>query len=627
MGVSVSTVEGSHPEKLVGAAEQVSGKITTLETIMAGEREDLAYLQQSWQGDAASAALAEGLRKLSKQERFHLRLQELKSALNNGGEQLGALRKAIVEIVHTLTKLGFSVSDDGVVTPHQWLVGRFLNGVAEKLTTVVQQLLKTFDEVDQATAAAIAEACGSSIPNPPVNVAGQDIQMPSPDSSPEDVKKWWDSLSDEQRQALTAQHPPLLGNLGGIPADVRDQVNVQVMDDDIHRVEDVANRHHVSTDDVIKSPGAYGLSADDATRYQNAKNTQRGLYHDMGIDDYHGDYKGLAQYAKDHNLDMSKLRPAMLWAYDPLAFNGKGKAAIAIGNPDKSPNTAVIVPGTGASVKSGWLSDGHNDAINLYDQSALADPNHPTAVIAWMGYDTPSSFNDLNVGNPGLAQTGGDLLAWDVNSLGVTHQGGVGEHVTVIGHSYGSTTVADAFARSGMHANDAVLLGCPGTDAARTAADFNLNGGQVYVGDASTDFVGWLGEAGGVPNALNDALGNPVGAAAGLGTDPAHEGFGATRFRAEVPGSEFIRREDHSYYYHVGSESLRSMTDIVSGHADDLGREGLLAGQRVDAPYPVTPTEVQVPGIGKVPVPHIDLPWTDPEWNRPGASVTDDHGF
>ena len=61
--------------------------------------------------------------------------------------------------------------------------------------------------------------------------------------------------------------------------------------------------------------------------------------------------------------------------------------------------------------------------------------------------------------------------------------------MTVIGHSYGSTTVADAFAGSGMHANDAVLLGCPGTDLARSAADFNLDGGNVYVGSASTDPV------------------------------------------------------------------------------------------------------------------------------------------
>lgn len=64
---------------------------------------------------------------------------------------------------------------------------------------------------------------------------------------------------------------------------------------------------------------------------------------------------------------------------------------------------------------------------------------------------------------------------------------GAGQHVTVLGHSYGSTTVADAFALDQMHANDAVLIGCPGTDLAANAASFHLDGGHVYVGDASTD--------------------------------------------------------------------------------------------------------------------------------------------
>ena len=38
-----------------------------------------------------------------------------------------------------------------------------------------------------------------------------------------------------------------------------------------------------------------------------------------------------------------------------------------------------------------------------------------------------------------------------------------------------------------MRANDAVLLGSPGTDLAGNVADFHLDGGEVYVGAASTD--------------------------------------------------------------------------------------------------------------------------------------------
>lgn len=630
MSVSVSTVRGSKPNSLLDAASDTGRKYSELQALIAGERETLSYLQEHWTGQGASAAIAEGLKQIGMQERAAIRLQELQSALQNGGEQLGALREATLDLVTSLEQLGFSVADDGTVTPHQWLVGRFLDGLAAKFTGVVKKLLQTFDDVDRATAAAIAEASGSSFQNRPVTVDGQDIQIPSPDTAPEDVKRWWDGLTDEQRRQLITQHPPLLGNLNGIPADVRDQVNVKVMDDDLDRVENAARQHGVSTDAVMKDPGRFGLSANDITRYQNAQKTQEGLLHDLGIDTS-TDHRRYSEISAQERHDKN-LRPTMLWAYDPTAFNGKGKAAIAIGNPDRSENTAVIVPGTGSSVKSGWLSDGHDDAKNLYDQSRQADPNNPTAVIAWMGYDTPESFTDPNIANPGLARAGGDALAWDVNSLGVTHQGGVPQHLTVIGHSYGSTTVADAFAHSGMTANDAVLLGCPGTDLARSAADFHLNGGQVYVGDASTDPVGWIGESGaGLPNFVNDSLGNLVGSSAGLGSDPAHEGFGAVRFRAEVPGSDMISTDDHSHYYKMGSESLRSMTDIVSGHGANLSSEGLLAGLRTDQTAVPRPT-IHIPFVGDVPLPigaaTPPVPVVhDPEWDRPGDSVHDDHSY
>jgi hypothetical protein len=628
MSVSVSTVRASQPNALLDAAADAGRKYAELQTVITDEREMLSFLQQHWTGQAASAALAEGLKQIGMQERVGIRLQELQSALQNGGEQLGALRSAILDMVSTLSELGFSVGDDGTVTPHQWLIGRFLNGIADKASAVLKKLLQTFEDVDRETASAIAEAAGSPIPNTPVKVNGQEIQIPSPDTAPADVKRWWDSLSDDQKRQLIAQHPPLLGNLDGIPADVRDNVNVQVMNDDLDRVENTAHQHGVSVDDVVKDPGRYGLSASDITRYQNAQRTQEGLLHDLGINT-NTDHRRYSDISEQERHDRN-LRPTMLWAYDPAAFNGRGKAAIAIGNPDKSPNTAVIVPGTGSSVKNGWLSDNHDDANNLYDQSRRADPSHPTAVIAWMGYDTPESFTDPNIANPGLARAGGDALAWDVNSLGVTHDAGVPQHLTVIGHSYGSTTVADAFAHSGMQANDAVLLGCPGTDLAHSAADFHLNGGNVYVGDASTDPVGWIGESGpGIPNAINHTLGDLVGSSAGLGADPAHEGFGAVRFRAEVPGSNMISTADHSHYYKLGSESLRSMTDIVSGHASNLAGDGMLAAPRTDQTV-VKPPVVHIPVIGDVPLPigGTTIPVIhDPEWDRPGSSVQDDHGF
>ncbi|ETW26798.1 alpha/beta hydrolase [Mycobacterium gastri] len=425
------------------------------------------------------------------------------------------------------------------------------------------------------------------------------VQIPPPDTKSEDVKRWWDSLSQQQKDQLVAQHPPELGNLNGINAIVRDKVNQAVMTDDIDRIENIASQHGVSAADVLENPGRYGLSASDVTRYQNATKARDGLNYDKGPE-------GPNQ------------RPVMLWAYDPLAFNGWGRAAIAIGNPDYVRNTAVIVPGTGSSVAQGWMS-GHQDAINLYDQSLAADPEHHyTSVIAWMGYEAPHGFSELRVSEPGRARAGGDLLAADVNGLWVTHNSLTPQHVTVIGHSYGSTTVADAFAHGNMHANDAILIGCPGTDLARSAADFHLDGGHVYVGAAATDPVSWIGQGSGMPEEwLKFRLrerGLPIPWDAGLGRDPAGDGYGSIRFHAEVTGSADMDRHDHSHYYDMGSEALRAMTDIASGHSDRLATDGLLADGR------------RQPHIGPFRIPGIPA-YNDPERDRPRDTIRDNHAY
>ncbi|GFG98537.1 putative alpha/beta hydrolase [Mycobacterium timonense] len=465
-------------------------------------------------------------------------------------------------------------------------------------------------------------------------ISGVDeLLIPPPDASPNLVKRWWDSLSVNQKRLLTDQHPPELGNLNGIPADARDAANRAVMNDDLQRVEDAARQRGLVPEvlrdnalnnrdaDVFTHPWGYGLCGTDIARYQNAVKTNDFL-------------------ARDNNAER---RPIMLWAYDPLAFDGKGRAAIAIGNPDRSRNTAVMVPGTNSSVREGWMFDGPDDAINLYQQSIKADPSRPTAVLAWMGYDAPEFDHPHwqqtlthptgleQVGTPWRARQAGTLLAADVNGLAATHDAATPSHVTVLGHSYGSTTVADAFVNSGMRANDAVLTGCPGTDLAHRAADFHLDGGRLYVGAASTDAISWIGESGsGLPNGLNETLGGALGPWAGLGADPAHEAFGAVRFRAEVAGSHSLAPwfTDHGHYYDVGSEALHNMTQIVTGHGDRLAVEGMLAADRAQARMAI-PRQIHTPW-GTVSLPHLEIQMPiagDPEWDRPARTVTNGHGF
>lgn len=76
-------------------------------------------------------------------------------------------------------------------------------------------------------------------------------------------------------------------------------------------------------------PTRYGLTQNDIVRYGNAIQTNKGLIHDAGPNGLNHTY---------------------LMDYDPTAFGGKGRALVAIGNPDTARNTSVIVPGTSSSV-------------------------------------------------------------------------------------------------------------------------------------------------------------------------------------------------------------------------------------------------------------------------------------
>ncbi|ANE78364.1 alpha/beta hydrolase [Mycobacterium adipatum] len=607
MSVTVSTVQASRPEQLVAAATELGTKIAALDTTMAAQRQALAQMRAGWQGQAASTAIIKAEQNLNRQEELRARLSALRQALTTGGIQLGFTRNGLLTTVAMLRAVGWQVAEDGAATAPP--LPPILRLMAPAWTAILQKLLAVFAQIDAQTAAAIQAAIAGPVPETPPGTLGDPRTLPSPGTSPEDVKTWWDSLSQFEKSQLIAEHPPELGNLNGIPADVRDQVNQAVLQDDLARVTDVADRHGVSTDEVLANPGAYGLSAADATRYTNAVQTQ----------------KGLDKMASEGKKD----RPVMLWAYDPLAYHGQGKAAVAIGNPDKAQNTAVVVPGTGSSVKDGWLES--ENATNLYDQMRRGDPDETTSVIAWMGYDAPDSPTDPRIATPGLARSGGDLLAADVNGLSATHEGGP-TNVTVIGHSYGSTTVADAFAGSGMKADNAVLIGSPGTDLANSAADFHLpEGGQVYVGAASSDPVTWLSQAGPLPDIINRELGYPLGLEAGLGRDPAGDGFGSVRFDAEVPGRGGLPDfGDHSRYYDVGSESLRAMTDIANGDGSTLADNGLTAEGRRQ-PHIGLPDQLDLPGLPPIGLPDWDTPipgtpaLNDPEGDR--GTVTNDHQY
>ena len=121
--------------------------------------------------------------------------------------------------------------------------------LCEVAVAETRAMLFQLEHIRDSYSAALQTALGSlrSDGANPAELKGADeLLIPPHDTSPEQVKRWWDSLSDEQKRLLADQHAQELGNLNGVPAEVRNSVNQEVMNDDLRRVEDAARQRGLS---------------------------------------------------------------------------------------------------------------------------------------------------------------------------------------------------------------------------------------------------------------------------------------------------------------------------------------------------------------------------------------------
>ncbi|RJS47563.1 alpha/beta hydrolase [Nocardioides cavernaquae] len=287
--------------------------------------------------------------------------------------------------------------------------------------------------------------------------------------------------------------------------------------------------------------------------------------------------------------------PAYLLSYQPDAFGGDGEVVIAFGDPVAAAHTAVIVPGiTNDAATIDLQSLG---ALSLQaaatTRSARTARTARTSTIAWMGYDAPShpafhggrldprELKDLGrTLGEGAAEDGGHEL---VEFVGELREANPLTDVTVVGHSYGSTTAAHA-AVDGLEADRLVFLGSPGLgDEVDRASDLGLPAGAVFVSAAQLDPVTWLGGPHRVAGHEVDTHG------VGLGDDPSRADFGATRLAGDN-GREFHLDSldqvvlNHNAYLAPGSQFADNVAAVVLDQepATTRGRtttgEELLAG-------------------------------------------------
>ena len=398
--------------------------------------------------------------------------------------------------------------------------------------------------------------------------------VPGPGTDPKQVNAWWKSLTKDQQDDLLRTKFQELGQLRGLPSDVLDQANRARIKDDATRFAGERDRLDVQLAERAAQLGVDPSSAAGQLALINdpegAKLMEQRQIADTKAENAHKVQKSIDQadvLAADRGWLNAEGGPDVrVMAWDPYGPRGDGATAIAYGNPDTAKNLAVCVPGTGSTLDGFSIEQ----AANL--RGAMGTDGNAT--IQWLGYDAPG-WTPGEVGSPELAKEGGNNLVADVN--GYRAAGGPDQHLTVIGHSYGSTTVGYA-GMNGLAADDIAFVGSPGVGASNVN-QLSVGPGHVYAGATEHDPV--------VQGTSSDWF-----TADGSSTGPYDDKFGAKVFG--TPDSTMVGGA-HSQYYAEHSESVGNLAKIATGHGGDVTDQ-----KWHDSPLGPSLPGSGVPGVGPV---------------------------
>lgn len=354
---------------------------------------------------------------------------------------------------------------------------------------------------------------------------------------------WWADLPEARRTDLTTLLPSVVGNLEGVPYSARDTANRLTLHTTIDRLDGSADGH---------TSAAVGVDKD-ARRLVMLQQVELALDRGREGDD----------------------APRSLLSLDTVF---PGKAAVAVGDVDTADNVSVMVPGMLYTVSNQitWWTDRAADLHSeqdfwsstlATDATAKASTN---ATIAWMGYRTPDVTNVLGLA---LAKVGAVHLEDAVEGLQASRTGAE-PRITIMAHSYGSTTATMALTSGKIRVDSFVVLGSPGSVVTR-ADKLAVTRGSVYAAAAALD---------------------PVAGSGVFGADPGSTLFGATLLNIGGGTDPYTEQHlsavlTHNRYFTPGSQSMRNLALIGIGQGD-------LAGGR--APSPNEPKPIDSPSLAFV---------------------------
>jgi hypothetical protein len=405
----------------------------------------------------------------------------------------------------------------------------------------------------QSAAQRVASSGGGGALTAPVSLTPP--ALPPRQGSPADNATWWRALSPMQQQQVIREHPEWIGNRDGVDFSARDLANRALLDLDRDRL--LAEQEPLAA--RMAQPWSGSLITDDAAALNQVRDKLASI--------------------EAIRTTLAQVGPRQLLLLD-LAQE-RAQAAIANGNVQTAANVAVFVPGMTTTVNEymkGYDNNMKQLQLRAESESRRAHPNEETATTAtvtWIGYQAPQVRDVLNLGKSvvsgDLARQGAAQLAPFLQGIGAARDQDA--HLTLLGHSYGSTTAGLAL-RASTGVDDAVFFGSPGigTDHLR---DLRLAPGHAAYIEADWDPVGDLPRFGMDPSHLL-GMGHPSALDATV-VDPL---TGEVRRFNEVTG--------HNSYLLDDSTSQYNMSVLVAGEPDrQVSEPGVDLGDVLTWPSPL----------------------------------------
>lgn len=546
--------------------ETYVGKVGSRRDTVVSQTETLQQRMSSFQGqgdtaDTLRAAMGTAHTALST---LADDLAEVCDALDAAVPNIEQVSEAVKTAESSASSMQCTIDDNGKPTCHY--SGRESNSycqaaeaiVAGKITQAIALANYADESLSRALGKVGTEGRTSSASRQGTRKLSKTEQERFKNMSPEERAEYWSKQSYEQKQYLCDHYPEMIGNADGVEGWARDR----------------ANRINLSEKKLAAEKEVEALKAavNDPQQASMKKKNQDALTKaEQAVEAYNK-----IESALDNGISLEDYQHGKKG--DPISLltlqddGRRVKAAVAQGDVDNAKHVSTFVPGIGTTVE-GSLHNYIRQAGNLR-QAAADQGNMPlkdVATISWLGYDAPGEpkFGNLgDIASPNLAKEGSDRLAGFLTGMQASREHGAGDaHMSLVGHSYGSTTsgMAATKVKSGV-IDDLVLFGSPGMGTF-DPSDLHVDEKHRWVsGVPEGDWVQ------GVGSLVRRKIGF-----GGLGKNPMDDDSTFTHLSDDATGYEGYNHDakpnrpwrfdtsNHSVYLEKGTETLQDIGRVVAG--------------------------------------------------------------